>query len=145
MNSNFHEFSDSIEQVLEVRVVYILLFFIDKHDLNRLKIRENLRFVGSELVVGSNEQDSLVEKCCNWNGPQEIWSPRNLGPKKFGLWEIWSRWSLNPAWKSSHGFFIRGPNLLGPKPLGTKFLGDQKRQGPKWDRGPFQYSLEKQV
>ena len=65
VNSNFHEFSGYLEQVLEVRVVYILLFFIDNHDLNRLKIRENLRFVGSELVVGSSEQDSLVEKGCN--------------------------------------------------------------------------------
>ena len=71
-------------------------FLIVKHDLNHLKISENSRFVGSELVVGSSEQDSLVEKGCtemvpnliwapDFFGPQEIWSPRNLDPKKFGL------------------------------------------------------------
>ena len=87
MNSNFHEFSDSIEQVLEVRVVYILLFFIDKHDLNRLKIRENLRFVGSELVVGSNELN-VTEMVPKKFGPREIWAPRSLVSEKFGPDEV---------------------------------------------------------
>ena len=30
-------------------------------------------------------------------GPQEIWSPRNLGHKKFGPREIWARINLVPA------------------------------------------------
>ena len=57
----------------------------------------------------------------SWNGPWchlgpwLFWSPRNLVPEKFGPQEIW---------------FMRGPNILGPK-----FLGDQKSQWPKWLSG----------
>ena len=50
-------------------------------------------------------------------GPQEIWALRNLVPKKFG-----------PRMKIIIWHFYAG----------TKFLGDQKSQGPKSDLGPFQ-------
>jgi len=124
------------------------LNIIVKHDLNRLKIRDNSRFVGSEMVVGSSEQDSLVEKGCNWNGPQshlgpwlfwsprnvvpkkcgpqEIWSPRNLDPNKFGLWEICSPKKFEPRMKIITWLFHAGP----------KPLGDQISWGPKMSGVP---------
>ena len=80
------------------------------------------------------------------NGPQEIWSPRKLSPEKFGPGEIWS------LHENHHYIFMQEQIFAGPKFLGnqifwgpnflrTKFLGDQKSQGPKCDRGPFQLQL----
>ena len=53
-------------------------------------------------------------------GPQEIRSPRNLLPKKFGPLKIWSLNNLLPRMKMPYVDFR----------VGTKFLGDQKGQGP---------------
>ena len=75
----------------------------------------------------------------SWNDPQShlgpwlFWSQRNLDPKKFGL-------CMNII--ILH--FSAGAKLLGakisqvPNFSGSKLLGDQKNQGPKWDRGQFQ-------
>ena len=57
-------------------------------------------------------------------GPQEIWSLRNLVPKKF-----------DPRVKFITWLFHAGPKLLRDQIsclLGLKFLGDQKIQGPKY-------------
>ena len=60
-------------------------------------------------------------------GPWEIWSLRNLGPKKFFPQEIWALRSLGAARKSHVMIFMRGPNFLGPI-----FLGDQTSCGPNF-------------
>ena len=54
--------------------------------------------------------------------PDLISAPDFFGPK-----EIWALRNLVHAWNSLYGIFLQGPTFLG-----TKFFGDQKRQGPKW-------------
>ena len=55
--------------------------------------------------------------------PYLIWVPDFFGPQ-----EIWS-----PHENHFTTFLCREKNFQGPK-----VLGDQKSQGPKCDRGPFQ-------
>ena len=85
----------------------------------------------------------------NWNGLQShlspwlFWFSRNLVPKKYLHQEVWSlrnmgRRNLVPAWKSLHSFFMLCQTYRGPDFSGTKFLRNQKSQGPKWNWGPFQ-------
>ena len=73
-------------------------------------------------------------------GPREIWSPRNLVLKKFGPHEVWASTNLVPAYKCRIMIFLRGPNFIRIKFLGTqiswgqnlskpKFHGDQKKSG----------------
>jgi hypothetical protein len=52
-------------------------------------------------------------------GPQEIWSPSSLVPKKFGTREMWSQeiWS---QYENGSIIFMRGSNFLGPKSQGPK-------------------------
>ena len=76
-----------------------------------------------------------------------FWSPRNLGPKKFGPREIWAPRNLVPTWKSSNVELVSDTNSnhmafscgaqtsWGPNFLGTKFLRPQifrgfRRQSP---------------
>ena len=66
-------------------------------------------------------------------GPQEILSPRNFVPKKFGPREISSLHENHYI-----AFSCRDQLSWGPKFSGPKFLRDQKSQGPKWGWGPFQ-------
>ena len=54
------------------------------------------------------------EICSPRFGPQEIWSPRTLGPTKVGS-------CMNMLYNDFHA--------------GPKFLGDQKSQGPKLNLG----------
>ena len=48
-------------------------------------------------------------------GPQEIWSPKNLGCKKFGPWEIWT-----PHKNHYMAFSCRGQIYRGPKKSGAQ-------------------------
>ena len=59
----------------------------------------------------------------NWNGPLS-----HLGP-----WLFRPPRNLVPSWESFYDIFMQGKNFQGPK-----VLRDQKSQGPKCDRGPFQ-------
>ena len=80
----------------------------------------------------------------NWNGPQShlgpwlFWAPRNLGPQnlgpeKFGPQDVWVPHEKAVWW------FACGEQLFwDPYFSGTKFIGDQKSQDPKWDWGLFQ-------
>ena len=53
--------------------------------------------------------------------PQEIWAPRNLGPKKLG-----------PCIKMPYIDFHAGSKLLGVQlSWGPNFLGTKKDEGPK--------------
>ena len=64
-------------------------------------------------------------------GPQEIWSPRNWSRRNLGLKNV------DPCMKMQYNDFYAGTKFCGPhfsqglNFLGTKFLGDQKSQGPK--------------
>ena len=82
----------------------------------------------SKIVLWKSAVTEMVPKKF---GPREIWSPRNLGHRKFDPKNV------GPCMKMPYNDFHVGTKFLGaqifqgPNFLGTKFLRDQISWGPK--------------
>ena len=63
--------------------------------------------------------------------PQEVWSLRNMEPKKFGTRMKIITWHFHAGPKHLRPKFLGDQISWEPNFLGTKFLGDPKSQGPK--------------
>ena len=112
-------------------------FFLDK-SLGLIWIFQHSR-PNSRINQQRHPHSSDSSDWYSWNGPQPhlgpwlFWSLRILGPTKVG-----------PCMKMLYNDFHADMKFLGAQTSWgwnfsrTKFLGDQKSQGPKWGRGPFQ-------
>ena len=63
--------------------------------------------------------------------PQEIWSPRNVGPEMIGPCMKMPYNDFHTSTKFLGAQISRGPNFSGPKFLGVQISLGPKSQGPK--------------
>ena len=133
---NVHHWKKGQKTELQLKILRIKSFFFPASNRKK-RVPFRLQLKWSPISIWASD----------FSGPQEIWSPRKLGPNKFGPREIWALKNLFPSWKSSHGFFMQGPNLLVPNFLGNQiswvsnFSGTKKVRGQNEIGDHFSYSL----